>query len=131
MTEYTEELATQVCEGIAQGKSLVRVCNDLGVRYSSVYKWIAEIPAFKDNYTSAREAQADFLADAVLDVADDSSLPADDRRIKVDARKWYAGKLRPKKYGDKINVAGDEENPLRVVTRIERVIVDPENKDAV
>ncbi len=24
------------------------------------------------------------------------------RRLQVDARKWYAGKLRPKVYGDKI-----------------------------
>ena len=33
------------------------------------------------------------------------------RRLQVDARKWAAGKLAPKKYGDKLAVGGDEDAP--------------------
>jgi len=35
-------------------------------------------------------------------------------RLRVDARKWTASKLKPKKYGDKTIHAGDADNPLRV-----------------
>ena len=45
-------------------------------------------------------------------------------RLRVDARKWYAGKLSPKKYGEKLALSGDADNPIHMVTRIERVIVD-------
>jgi hypothetical protein len=52
--------------------------------------------------TRAREDQADTLADEILDIADDSSLDPSDRRVKIDARKWIASKLKPKTYGDKV-----------------------------
>jgi len=34
------------------------------------------------------------------------------QRLKIDAKKWELSKLKPKKYGDKTILAGDEENPL-------------------
>ena len=37
----------------------------------------------------------------MLEIADSTNM-ADDRRVKIDARKWMAGKLRPKVYGDKV-----------------------------
>lgn len=112
MTKYTKDIADSICEEISQGKSLVKACKDLNVEYRHVFKWIAEEEGFKDNYTRAREAQADYLADQVMDVADDSTIASDDKRIRVDARKWYAGKLKPKKYGDKQVIAGDPDAPL-------------------
>ena len=36
------------------------------------------------------------------------------QRQRIDARKWTAAKLRPKKYGDRTLVSGDAENPLQV-----------------
>lgn len=33
------------------------------------------------------------------------------RRLQVDARKWAASKLAPKKYGDKLALGGDEAMP--------------------
>lgn len=35
-------------------------------------------------------------------------------RLRMDARKWVASKLKPKKYGDKLALAGDDESPLVV-----------------
>jgi len=32
----------------------------------------------------------------------------------VDARKWIAAKLKPRKYGDRQIIAGDAENPLAI-----------------
>ena len=48
-------------------------------------------------------------------------------RLRLDARKWIASKLKPKKYGDKMLHGGDEDNPVRF-EKIERVILDhPKN----
>lgn len=48
----------------------------------------------------AREAQADFLADEMIEIADGTGSVQRDR-LRIEARMWYAGKLRPKKYGTK------------------------------
>lgn len=100
MSSYTKTLDDKICTRIAQGKSLVKVCNELQIEYRYVFDWLKENKEFSDNYTRAREDQADFHADELLDIADDESIPADSRRIRVDARKWKAGKMKPKKYGD-------------------------------
>ncbi len=41
----------------------------------------------------------------MTDIADRSDLEANDKRVRIDARKWLAGKLRPKN-GDKIALVG-------------------------
>jgi len=73
-------------------------------------------------YARAREAQAEVLADEIVEIADDSSedfifAEGEDQdgkgakkyvnkeyvkrsALRVDARKWVAAKLLPKKYGD-------------------------------
>jgi hypothetical protein len=111
--EYTKELGDEICALLLEGNSLVKACKETGAEYRTIFKWIKEYPDFADNYTHAREMQADSLADGILDIADDSALASDDRRVKIDARKWYAGKLKPKKYGEK--QLGDADNPVNVV----------------
>ena len=88
------------------------------------------------------EARAHHWADEILDICDDGSNDWIERqnkdgstyetvnsevinrsRLRVDTRKWLLSKLMPKKYGDKIIHAGDQENPLQVVQKIEREIV--------
>ncbi|NBW20614.1 MAG: hypothetical protein EBR82_72875 [Caulobacteraceae bacterium] len=36
------------------------------------------------------------------------------QRNRIDARKWIASKLKPKKYSDRVTMAGDAENPMRL-----------------
>lgn len=118
-SDYTEELALVICERIAEGESLRAICrdDDMPAR-SSVFKWLIEHKAFSDQYARAREAQADALFEDILEIADDKSqdvrvVGEDERevcntefvqraRLRVDARKWMAGKLAPKKYGEKV-----------------------------
>ena len=127
---YTPELADLICEQIADGKSLRSICAAEGMPgKSTVFRWLAENEAFRDQYARAREAQADALADDILDIADEKcttvradkhhGTKADDddgnvevvfdsaavarNRLRVDARKWIAAKLKPKVYGDKVS----------------------------
>ncbi len=84
---------------------------------------------FRTQYAHAREMQADTLFDEALEIADEASedwTTAKDgtrvldhehvqrSRLRVDTRKWAAGKLAPKRYGDKIQHTGDGGGPIRV-----------------
>ena len=140
-TEYTQEIANAICELIADGNSLRAICllDDMPAK-STVFKWLAEQPTFSDQYARAREAQADSLADDILEIADDgkrdtyTDSDGNERtdhdviarsRLRVDARKWLASKMAPKKYGDKMQqeITGKDGAPL--LTGIEVKFVDP------
>lgn len=120
-TEFDQAIADAICEKIADGQSLRSICasEDMPAK-STVFKWLIQQTEFADQYTRAREAQADALFDEIQDIADDGSndyitkTNADGSeyeavnsehiqrsRLRVDARKWMASKLQPKKYGDK------------------------------
>lgn len=120
-TDYTPEKAASICELLGDGKSLKEICEgeDMPTR-STVYLWLARHPEFTDMYARAREEQADTLADEIVHIADSPMLGVktktngdgevettegdmiEHRRLQVDARKWVAAKLKPKKYGDKV-----------------------------
>jgi len=103
-----------VCARIAGGKSLRAICEDDDLPTpQGVRKWLNADEGAKlvAPYARAREEQADFYADEIITIADDESLPPDDRRIRIDARKWVASKLKPKKYGDKLALGGADDLP--------------------
>lgn len=116
-TIYSESLAAEICSQLADGLSLVKICSeDAMPAKTTVYRWLLDNEQFRDMYARAREDQADTLADEIIDIADDGAndtytkdgveLTNQDviarSRLRVDARKWIAAKLKPKKYGDTI-----------------------------
>lgn len=128
-SDFTQEMADLICERIADGDSLRSICDDENMpSKSAVFRWLAAEPLFRDQYAHARDAQAESYFDDIRDIADDGrndwmeKKNADGESIgwqengeairrsqlRIDARKWMAGKLKPKKYGDKLdlNVAG-------------------------
>lgn len=121
--KYTEKIARQICDRISTSHdSLKVICEEVDIVPSTVFKWLTEIPEFSEQYARAREAQADYLADEILTIADDGSndtIVTNDgtmienkewtnrSKLRVDARKWIASKLKPKKYGDKIEHSGE------------------------
>ena len=52
-------------------------------------------------------------------------------RLRVDARKWIASKLKPKKYGDKVDMAHSGVLTLNQITGMEIVSTPPKNEDKV
>ena len=85
----------------------------------TVYRWIARYPEFREIYAHARELQAMRWAEEVLTIADNTTLDPQDRRIRVDTRKWLLSKVLPKIYGDKLTVAGDAKAPIHHVVGID------------
>ena len=111
-TKYTEAIADTACERIAQGKSLVNICGELDLSYTQVMVWLKKYPDFTDNYARARQDQADWYADEIISVIDNA--PSDRNeieraKIKIEALKWVASKLKPKRYGDKLDLTSDGE----------------------
>ena len=102
--DYTQELADQVCEYLMEGYSLRKIAliPDMPSRFT-ILRWLREDRDFQIQYAHAREEQADFYADEIIQIADDT-LDSAKARVQVDARKWVAAKLKPKKYGDSTQI---------------------------
>lgn len=120
---YSPEVADAIFLRMAAGESLRQICADPQMpSRETVRAWLIHPPdqEFFDAYTRARDAQADHYADEILEIADDSR--ADKKliesadgsaievvdhehiarsKLRVDARKWYAAKLAPRKYGER------------------------------
>jgi hypothetical protein len=115
-SKYSESVANAICEELANGRSLRSVCSSASMPTTSmVYRWLNEHPEFQEQYVRAREKQADYFADSVHDIAQFEEDVAR-ARVRIDAIKWHASKLAPKRYGDRAHhtLAGDEDNPLKV-----------------
>jgi len=131
-TDYTAELATEICDAISQSdKGLIRLCeaNPHWPDRSTILRWLELHKEFCDQYTHARENQAHFLVDQTIEIADDSSqdelLDKDGNpyfnkeyarrsELRVKARQWAAERLAPKKYGTKIMQLEGGEKPVEV-----------------
>ena len=118
-----------LCAFIENGDSLRSFCITYSLPLTTVHDWIGneDHPERAEQYARAREARADKLADEILQIADDSSndtyvdgdgnVKTDHEvvarsRLRVDSRKWLAGKMAPKKYGDRQILSGDPDAPL-------------------
>ena len=107
-TIYTPLIAESICERIADGESLRRICEDDGMPSAeSVRRWVRDDEAFRGQYARAREDQADADADDIGDIARDTLTGKYDpaaARVAIDALKWNAEKRRPKVYGKSVDV---------------------------
>lgn len=127
-----EIIARQIFNEMRQGLSAYKACLKVGVPQGTFNGWLNEDAELAEDYARAREELHEFIAAEIIAIAD-APVPSNDKggvdpgaiqkqRLQVDARKWLLSKLAPKKWGDKIEVSGDSENPLKI-ERIERVVV--------
>lgn len=120
---WTNAIEDELFKRIAEGESLRDICGDAHLpSRETVRKRLIADEAFQGRYARAREAQADAIFDEILTIADDARNDWMERRgdedagwvangehiqrsrLRIDARKWMAGKLRPKVYGEKLDV---------------------------
>lgn len=121
---YSKELVDTICKQIIEGKSLRSICNQKNMpNRDTVYQWLkdGDKKEFSNQYAQARRLQAESLVDKVLDILEkdrETMIEVNDARLKVDAIKWLAGKLDPKKYGEKQQIDANisTDNKLRDMT---------------
>lgn len=142
---YSEQIAAEICNRIALGESLIKICKDDHMpNRDTVRMWVIEKSDFSVKYARAREDQQDSYSEEILEIADDRScdvvyeeilsegkvikrIPHSDNtavqrhKLMVDSRKWIMSKLLPKKYGDKITqeLTGVDGGPaiLQIITK--------------
>jgi len=115
-----------------EGKSLRQASKMAGVARQTFLDWVDKDQELSGQYARARSDMIDKIADDIMTIADEDLIPTGEgkvdsamvqkQRLRVDTRKWLLSKMAPKKYGDKLELSGDEQAPVSI-QRIERVIV--------
>ncbi len=131
--KFTEAIAKEICERLSTGEPLAWICKDEHMpAVRTVSGWKDAHPDFKANFARAREEGFDAIAADCLQIADDGtndymtitkgdeSYNVEDRevtnrsKLRVETRLKLLAKWHPKKYGDKLELSGDKDNPLVV-----------------
>src|SRR5215472_156664 len=118
-TNYTREIADTICSRMSEGESLRAICRDPGMpSEGAVRGWaVRDVDGFCQRYRAARQLLIEYWADQIVAIADDEELDPRSRQIRTGTRQWLMSKLAPRRYGDKLQIAGDPESPLHVMHR--------------
>ena len=138
-TIKTPELLEAICAGISLGKSARAMCVEAGISQRVLWNWLANDAALMQQYLRAKELCIDAYAEEIIEISDDGSRDTytDEKgrevidreviarsQLRIDARKWYASRLAPKKYGDKLSTTQDGNDAGRpTVHRVEIAFV--------
>ena len=139
MAKYDQQTAIEiVLAALANGQSLKSLYreNPEVPAPSTVRLWAIkdEPPGFAERYALARELHADALIDEAMAIADQTDqdtitkvgkdgteyqVPNSEwiarSRLRVDTRQWAAGRLAPRKWGDKLDLSGSIDGQLRII----------------
>lgn len=144
-SKYSPDLAAQICNLIAQGNSLRKICRQENMPdMKTVFTWMPLFPDFLQQYTRAYEQRAEHLFEQILEIADDSTNDYIETehgivfnqenyqrsRLRVDSRKWFLARMNPKKYGDKQNVEVSGTVTLEALVKASQAKLEPQTIDA-
>lgn len=123
---YSDELAAEIVEVVGlSARSMTWLCeaNPHWPSVATIWNWKAQKPEFRNAFNEARSRLAHELAFQCIEIADDGSGDAKtvERRdgssftvldqefvarskLRVEARRWLAGKLDPINFGDRLDV---------------------------
>jgi hypothetical protein len=115
-TRYTPELAADILRCVSEGTPLRQVCRDKGIAESTVRTWFRDDrDGLAARYEVARRMQVDAWAEEIVLLANREDLDANEKRVRIDTLKWLCSKLVPRRYGDRLLVAGEAESPLQIL----------------
>lgn len=144
---YTKEIGDIIIQNIAtrpqSSKTILEELRKKDKRFpddSTFFHWISELPEFYEQYKKAKASQMEVMAEEILTLSDTilelkttsetfdstkgstiSEIKVQDNiaraKLMVDTRKWLMAKLMPRKYGDSLELKGNEDQPLTVVLK--------------
>lgn len=119
----TEEIFESICQKIEETSyGTKHHCEKHDVSVGSFYRFMDSSEARLERYARAKDRQADNLVEEMIDICDDGSNDlmtiekgdisyeqenkevVNRSRLRIDTRKWIAAKLKPKRYGDKLDL---------------------------
>ena len=119
----------EIVDKVSAGKSVSTVLRDEGMPNWTVFQaMLAQDAKLTAAYEKAVQDRADRLADEILQLSDEqmpdglegamASAWVQQKRMQVDARKWIASKLKPRTYGDRIDMTVRDER-ISVIDALE------------
>ena len=136
-SKYTPELAAEICERLSNGEPLRQICRDEHMpAWTAVYAWSAKDSILSERIARAREMGFDAIAEEALIIADNpkyglketigkdgATVTKEDmlghRKLQIETRLKLLAKWDPKKYGDRLQLAGDKENPIHIEAKVQ------------
>ena len=123
--ETKDSIKDAIVEWIGHGKTLREFCRQPGSpNWTAIYDWMEDDEVFAQRIAHARDRGADALAQETIEIMDEE--PERDQngrrdpgyiqwqKARVETRLKLLAKWNPKKYGDRLEIAGDAKNPLSV-----------------
>ena len=138
-SKYTPELADEICQRLSNGEPLRQICRDDHMpAWQKIYEWMAKDEKLSGAIAHARDLGYDAMAEECLIIADTpkfgqtqvmtdkgSSTTVEDmlghRKLQIETRLKLLAKFNPKKYGERVQLAGSKDEPLEVNAKIEAV----------
>ena len=130
---FNKKMADTICLRLSKGESLRSICRDPKMpEIHTILRWIfdEDKKEFQKAYELAREIQAEVIFEETVEIADDSgvdisvnktktkkgksevtsevsvanNVAVHRARLRVDTRKWFLARMKPKRFGEKIDV---------------------------
>ena len=109
-----------------KGLGIRTICKNFDVpNINIIYDWILHDNLFNDCYIRAKQIQADVLVEKALELCEEILKESREKEVSyqtlkavdmlVNTRKWYAAKLAPKLYGNRIIEERTTEKPIQSV----------------
>lgn len=130
---YDPDIAADICAHLSEGIPLREICSAAGYpQWRTVYAWMERDPDLCAAIARARELGYDAIAEECLEIADDASddytetehgprLNAEHvqrSKLRIETRLKLLAKWNPKKYGERVALAGDADNPIKLEAEV-------------
>lgn len=116
----TEHGFDEFIASILGGGHMADFCKAREIPYTTFYDWVRTDSRRSELYARAREDRAEKFADEIVAISDEISVTTkmdgenvtfaidaaavSRNKLRVDSRKWIAAKLKPRVYGDRVQV---------------------------
>jgi hypothetical protein len=127
-SKYTPELAAEICQRLSNGEPLRQICRDDHMpAWTAVYSWMSRDATLSERIAQAREAMAEKAYAEMYDEPERMLTEGGGRidpgyvqlvKARAEITLKLLAKWNPKRYGDRIAVAGDAESPIKVEAEI-------------
>jgi len=120
-SSYSEEIADKIVDRLMEA-SIRKVCEEEGMPdRNTVNRWMLIHPEFAAKCARAREIRAAAYVEETIEIADQPAPTnafgsvdggaVQDKKVKIAARQWYAEKIDPRRFGQKVAIGGAEDLP--------------------
>lgn len=142
-SEYKQELADKICEQLSIGYSLRTIIKDPELpSIATIFKWMRTNEEFLNQYARAKQEAADAMAEDILDISDNATndwmednydkgktpgyaLNGENiqrSKLRVDTRKFLMAKMKPKIYGDKLDMTTNGKDLPTPIMRLDDAV---------